>query len=56
MDYLVCPDDGERLKATPGKPESGQPLLVACPGCGRRFTFGPTGLVRLPPDLDGENR
>jgi uncharacterized protein YbaR (Trm112 family) len=56
MDYLVCPDDGERLKATPAKQERGHPLLVTCPSCGRRFAFGPEGLLQLPPDGDQEDR
>lgn len=50
MNYLVCPDDGERLKAVPSTRDVSSAQLVACPLCGRRFTFGAKGLVGLPPD------
>lgn len=55
MNYLLCPDDGEHLKAAMGRPPDERPLVVGCPSCGKRFTFGPDGLRELPtePMRDG---
>jgi hypothetical protein len=54
VNYLVCPDDGERLKATPSMREGKRPLIVGCPICNKRFVFGQTGLVELPQTTDGD--
>ena len=54
MNYLVCPDDGERLMATPSMREAKRPLIVGCPVCNKRFVFGQAGLVELPRSLDGD--
>ncbi len=54
VDFLVCPDDGEKLKTVPDRQPGELPLRVSCPVCGRRFTFGPGGLQELPPEQHGE--
>jgi hypothetical protein len=53
MKFLECPDDGEQLKVVP-VPEraAGEPHLVVCPSCGKRFTFGPGELTELPPEAE----
>jgi hypothetical protein len=53
VDFLVCPDDGERLKAAPDREPGELPLRVGCPKCGKQFTFGPGGLQELPAEPGG---
>jgi len=50
VNFLVCPDDGENLKATPDRRLAATPLPVSCPACGKRFTFGEEGLRKVPVD------
>jgi hypothetical protein len=47
MNYVVCPDDGERLAAKQDR-AAGQALVLRCPGCGQHFTLAAGGLARLP--------
>jgi hypothetical protein len=54
VNYLVCPDDGERLKVIPETREAKRPLIVSCPTCNKRFQFGPGGLAELPPSPDAD--
>lgn len=56
MNYLVCPEDGEKLKVTGSTREAKRPLIVGCPICNRRFVFGQGGLVELPLSTDGDAR
>jgi hypothetical protein len=53
MDYVVCPDDGEHLRADLPRPDSSARLIVRCPQCGRVFAF--TGGT-LEPISDPEAR
>lgn len=48
MNYVVCPDDGERLKAATPDRVAGQALVLRCPGCGQDFTLTAGCLARLP--------
>jgi len=39
MDFLVCPDDGERVKAISTHVEPGAGPIVRCPRCAKVFVF-----------------
>jgi hypothetical protein len=49
VDYLVCPKDGDRVKALSQQRPVGEPLIVSCPTCGERFVLKRDGLAALPP-------
>jgi hypothetical protein len=53
MNYVVCPDDGTHLKAV-DRPREGEPLMLSCSTCAKRFTLiVGRGLVEVPTRPDG---
>jgi hypothetical protein len=49
VNFAVCPDDDTRLKAVQRPLVPGQPLLLTCPGCGKRFRLADNGAIEVLP-------
>jgi hypothetical protein len=49
VNFVVCPDDGERVKADPGHRGAARPPIVVCPACGKRYTFSGENLTEITP-------
>jgi hypothetical protein len=50
MNFAVCPDDGNRLRADPDWRHGYGPLLMRCPACGKRYTLTDNGVVEAGPE------
>jgi hypothetical protein len=49
VNFVVCPDDGERVKADPGPRTGARPPILVCPACGKRYTFSGGDLTEVEP-------
>jgi hypothetical protein len=55
VNFAVCPNDGNHLKADLSWRVGVGPLIMGCPACGKRYTLSDAGVVEVEPE-DGSGQ